>query len=111
MPISAGCSSVAHYELPTADAAAPMAGGTQRAEPYANQNRDRRVTRISTFGLLAYQLADLGRHNGNQVDGQRAACTAQLIGGTAHGNQAEQHKLRYGAHSRWRQRGPATAAA
>ena len=68
--------------------------GAQRAEPYANQDRDRRGDQNIDLGLLAYQLADLGRHNGNQVDGQRAACTAQLIGGTAHGNQAEQHQLR-----------------
>ena len=68
--------------------------GTQCAQTYADQNRHSRGDEDIDLRLFADQLADLRRRNGDQVDGQRAACAAQLIGGAADGNQTEQNQLR-----------------
>ena len=66
----------------------------QRAQADAHQNCDGRGHENVDLRLLADQLADLGGNDGDQVDGQGAACAAQLIGSAAHGDQAEQHQLR-----------------
>ena len=68
--------------------------GAQGAQADADQNRDRRGDEDVDLGLFADELADLGRNDGDEVDGQRAACAAQFIGCAADGNQAEQHQLR-----------------
>ena len=57
MPISRGCSSVAHMiRLPTADAAAPMAGAHSALSPTPTRIVTAGVTRISTLVSLLTSL-------------------------------------------------------
>ena len=70
------------------------AGGTEGAQAHTHQNGDRRGDEDVDLGLFADQLADLGGDDGDEVDGQGAACTAQFIGRAADSDQAEQHQLR-----------------
>ena len=57
MPISSGCNSVAHMmTLPTADAAAPMAGAHSALRPTPTKIVTAGVTRISTFVSLLTSL-------------------------------------------------------
>ena len=68
--------------------------GEQRRQARAHQNRHRRGDENVHLSFLAHQLAELRRHDGNEVHRQRAACAAQRVGRRAHRDEAEQHQLR-----------------
>ena len=69
-------------------------GGDEHGKPDARKDGHQRGDKDIHLGLLAYRLAQLCRHDGNDEHSQRAACTAQRIGRVAHGDQAEQHQRR-----------------
>ena len=69
-------------------------GGDQHGEADARKDRDQRGDKNVDPGLLAHGLAQLCRHNGDDEDSQRAAGSAQRVGGVAYRDQAEQHQRR-----------------
>ncbi len=52
------------------------------------------VARMSTLVSLLTALPQLGRDDGDDEDGQRAAGAAQCVGRAADSDQAEQHQRR-----------------
>ena len=56
------------------------------------QDRDHRCYQNINLCLLADGFTNLGSENGHEEHSQRAACTAQYIGGKANGNQRKQHQ-------------------
>ncbi len=80
--------------VPTWLAAAPMGAAISMERPtpakIVTSGGDKNVD----LGLLAHGLAQLCRHNGDDEDGQRAAGSAQRVGGVAYRDQAEQHQRR-----------------
>lgn len=80
--------------VPTWLAAAPIGGGDEHREADAGKDGHQRGDEDVNAGLLADGFAQLSGHNGDDEDGQRAACAAEGVGGVAHRHEAEQYQRR-----------------
>ena len=69
-------------------------GGDEHREADAGEDGHQRGHEDVDAGLLADGFAQLSGHDGDDEDGQRAACAAQSVGGVAHRHQTEQHQRR-----------------
>ena len=69
-------------------------GGDEHREADAGKDGHQRGDKDVNAGLLADGLAQLSGHNGDDEDGQRAACAAEGVGRVAHRHEAEQYQRR-----------------
>ena len=66
----------------------------QRRNTYARQNGHNGCHQNVDLRFFRHQFAALCRHDGHEINRQRATCAAHRIGGKAHGDQGKQHHPR-----------------